>query len=98
MVVLPVTVRLFAFGGALHHHSLFETLNFNNMQKDNLKNETPADANNVLATVPYKFFYKDKFGQMGSKVVEVNKKDCELAIAKFERENPEIVWRSFTAL
>ena len=63
-----------------------------------LKNETPADANNVLATVPYKFFYKDKFGQMGSKVVEVSKKDCELAIAKFEKENPEIVWRSFTAL
>lgn len=54
--------------------------------------------NNVLATVPYKFFYKDKFGQMCSKVVEVNKKDCELAIAKFEKENPEIVWRSFTAL
>jgi hypothetical protein len=57
-----------------------------------------TDVNNVLATVPYKFFYKDKFGKMGSKVVEVSKKDCELAIAKFEKENPEIVWRSFTAL
>ncbi len=53
------------------------------MQNDDLKNDTPTDANNVLATVPYKFFYKDKFGKMGGKVVEVNKKDCELAIAKF---------------
>lgn len=52
----------------------------------------------MLATVTYEFFLKDKFGQIGSKVVEVNKKDCELAIAKFEKENPEIVWRSFTAL
>ncbi|MEY5049424.1 MAG: hypothetical protein RLZZ175_2783 [Bacteroidota bacterium] len=44
----------------------------------------------------YKFTYKDEFGQMGSKVIEVNKKDCELAIAKFEKENPKIVWRSIT--
>lgn len=68
------------------------------MQEYSKKHDTPTDVNNVLATVPYKFFYKDKFGQMCSKVVEVNKKDCELAIAKFEKENPEIVWRSFTAL
>jgi hypothetical protein len=68
------------------------------MHTDSKKHETPTDANNVLATVTYEFFFKDKFGQIGSKVVEVNKKDCELAIAKFEKENPEIVWRSFTAL
>ena len=69
-----------------------------------MENKTPTkhkngnDANRLLATVPYKFFYKDKFGRIGSKVVEVKVKDCELAIAKFEKENPEIVWRSFTAL
>ena len=68
------------------------------MHKDSKKLETLTDANNVLATVPFKFFYKDKFGQMGSKVIKVNKKDSELAIAKFEKENPEIVWRSFKAL
>ncbi len=68
------------------------------MQKDNLKNETPTDANNVLATVPYKFFYKDKYGRMDSKVVNVKTKDSELAIAMFEKENPDITWRSFTAL
>jgi hypothetical protein len=39
----------FAFGRAYKHKSRFETLNFNNMENVNLKNENPADANNVLA-------------------------------------------------
>lgn len=69
------------------------------MQKDNLKNETANDANNVLATsASYKFFYKDKFGRMNSEIVEVTKKDNELAIATFEHKHPEITWRSFVAL
>lgn len=69
------------------------------MQNDNLKNETPTDANNVLATsASYKFFYKDKFGRMNSEIVEVTKKDNELAIATFEHKYPEITWRSFVAL
>jgi hypothetical protein len=69
------------------------------MQKDNLKNENPTDANNVLATsASYKFFYKDKFGRMNSEIVEVSKRDNELAIATFEHKYPEITWRSFVAL
>ena len=66
--------------------------------EDKLKDENPTDANNVLATVPYKFFYKDKFGRMNSEIVEVPKKDNELAIATFEHKYPEITWRSFVAL
>lgn len=62
------------------------------------KSEKANEANNVLHTVSYKFFYKDKLGQMRSKVVEVSKKNCELPIAKFEKDNPEISWRSFTEL
>ena len=30
------------------HETLFEKQNFNNMKNDNLKNDTPTDANNVL--------------------------------------------------
>jgi hypothetical protein len=52
----------------------------------------------MLSTVQYKFFYKDKFGRMNNKFVEVKIKDNELAIAMFEKENPDITWRSFTAL
>lgn len=43
----------------------------------------------------YQFFYKDAFGKINSKIIEVNKKDNELAIAKFEKENPNITWSSF---
>jgi hypothetical protein len=48
---LLVTVSGFAFGRAYHHRTKFETLNFNNMENVNLKNETPADAKPVLAAV-----------------------------------------------
>jgi hypothetical protein len=43
----------------------------------------------------YKFFYKDKLGVLKSHIVEVDKLDCELAIAKFEYIFPDQVWRRF---
>jgi hypothetical protein len=46
----------------------------------------------------YKFIYKDKLGVMQYEIVEVSEKNSELAIAKFEKENPKIVWRSFLEL
>ena len=49
MGVLHITFRVFAFGGALNHHSLFETQNFKNMTEDNLKPLNATDTNTVLA-------------------------------------------------
>lgn len=64
--------------------------------KKNTKTDTIG--NTILTTVSYKFFYKDKFGRMNSEIVEVSKKDSELAIATFEHKYPEIIWRSFVSL
>lgn len=51
-----------------------------------------------MLTVQYKFFYKDKFGKMQFQIVEVSEKNNELAIATFEKQYPNITWRSFIAL
>lgn len=61
--------------------------------------QKPANNDNeVLATVLFKFFYKDKFGKMGSELIEILGNDSELAIATFEKNFPDITWRSFIAL
>ena len=54
------------------------------------------EANTLLATVLVRFTYKDKFGVMGEDIVEISKRDSELAIATFEKKRPEIVWREFS--
>lgn len=62
-------------------------------------NQEPANNDNkVLATVLFRFFYKDKFGKMGSELIEILGNDSELAIATFEKNFPDITWRSFIAL
>lgn len=43
----------------------------------------------------YNFLYKDSKGKLDSKIITVNKKDSELAIAKFEYIYPDVVWRRF---
>jgi len=50
---------------------------------------------NSKDTFSFKFAYKDKFGVMQSKIVEVSEKNSDLAITKFEKENPDEVWRGF---
>jgi hypothetical protein len=44
----------------------------------------------VLATVLVRFTYKDKFGVMGEDIVEISKRDSELAIATFEKNTPKL--------
>lgn len=43
----------------------------------------------------YRFIYKDAKGELGYTIVNVNKQDNELAIAKFENTFPDLVWRRF---
>jgi len=43
----------------------------------------------------YKFSYKDKHGIMQIDHVSVSKNDNELAIAAFEKQFPNNVWREF---
>ena len=62
------------------------------------KHKEGNNTNTVLATVLFKFFYKDKFGKMGSESIEILRNDSELAIATFEKNFPDITWRSFIAL
>ncbi len=52
----------------------------------------------MLTTIQYKFFYKDKSGKMQNQIVEVSERNNELAIATFEKQYPDITWRSFIAL
>ena len=58
----------------------------------------PVDVCETNKPFYYKFIYKDKLGVMQYEIVEVSEKNDELAIAKFEKENPKIVWRSFLEL
>jgi hypothetical protein len=66
------------------------------MQNNNLKQDTPADANNVLAPVLVRFTYKDSKGVMGDDLITISKRDSELAIATFEKKHPYLVWREFS--
>jgi hypothetical protein len=43
----------------------------------------------------YRFIYKDSDGKLGYTIVNVPKQDNELAIAKFEKVFPDLVWRRF---
>lgn len=43
----------------------------------------------------YRFIYKDSNGQLGYTVVRVKSQDNELAIEKFEKTFPDLVWRRF---
>lgn len=54
--------------------------------------------NNIVDTVTYKFFYKDKFGVMQNETIEISENNNELAIAKFEKLFPDVTWRSFIKL
>lgn len=47
----------------------------------------------IVDEFTYKFTYKDIDGILKFKNITVDNLDNELAIAKFEKENPEIVWR-----
>jgi hypothetical protein len=44
----------------------------------------------------YRFTYKDEKGIMGNDIITISEKDCELAIAKFEKKHPNLVWCEFT--
>ena len=55
---ITANVQVFMSGVELAAHLLIEKQNFSNMQKDNLKNENPTDANNVLADRPLVNPYK----------------------------------------
>jgi len=43
----------------------------------------------------YRFVYKDNDGQLGYTIVCVGTKNNEIAIEKFEKSFPELVWRRF---
>jgi hypothetical protein len=45
--------------------------------------------------VNYEFTYKDENGKIMSKIIKISEPNAELAISKFEKENPNIVWREF---
>ena len=44
----------------------------------------------------YKFISKDANGIIVEHFITINKRDSEEAIAKFESENPDLVWRQIS--
>ena len=43
----------------------------------------------------YRFIYKDEKGELGYTFINIPTQDNELAIAKFEKTFPDLVWRRF---
>lgn len=43
----------------------------------------------------YQFFYMNKYNVKDSKIIDINQLNDELAIATFEKEYPDLIWRNF---
>ena len=50
----------------------------------------------VECNVKVLFIYKDSNGIVGDIIVNISKRDNELAIATFEKAFPNVVWREFS--
>jgi O-glycosyl hydrolase len=50
---------------------------------------------NIEKDYYYRFVYKDGNGQLGYTIVKITKQDNDLAIAKFDKDFPDLVWRRF---